>query len=133
MTLLTSQDKLQYRSMNSLSLASVPEKNVLITIKNLSPKWHLYPIKFYVFANPLGFIFNLCLGTNTFPEMWKILIVTPLYKKGANNDICNYRLAINPLHEYLSFHINRKISIQVYYNQTHNLLRSIFLYPVSFR
>ena len=44
-----------------------------------------------VFANPLCKLLNLSISTNSFPNHWKMVKVTPLYKGGARNDINNYR------------------------------------------
>jgi hypothetical protein len=39
----------------------------------------------------LSYLFNLSLRTSVFPELWKSSFIAPLFKKGARNDICNYR------------------------------------------
>lgn len=44
-----------------------------------------------VFAQPLTRIFNLAINTSTFPELWKRARVCPVFKKGDNAIICNYR------------------------------------------
>lgn len=40
---------------------------------------------------PLAIIFNLSLKRGVFPLAWKIASVTPVFKKGARDDIVNYR------------------------------------------
>ena len=41
--------------------------------------------------NPLASIFNDCLFNGTFPTKMKIARVTPIHKKGKQNDVNNYR------------------------------------------
>jgi Reverse transcriptase (RNA-dependent DNA polymerase) len=45
----------------------------------------------YVLAKPLQVIFNTALKTNTFPKLWKVSKVIPIFKSGEINDIGNYR------------------------------------------
>ena len=40
---------------------------------------------------PLTHIYNLSLSLGVFPENWKTVKVTPLYKKGDRHDMQNYR------------------------------------------
>ena len=44
-----------------------------------------------VISNPLASIFNDCLFNGTFPTKMKIARVTPIHKKGKQNDVNNYR------------------------------------------
>ena len=40
---------------------------------------------------PLTKLFNLSLKTHTYPDLWKIAHVMPLFKKGEKSFCCNYR------------------------------------------
>ena len=42
-------------------------------------------------SEPLSIIFNQCLCSGTFPTKMKIARVTPIHKKGKQNDVNNYR------------------------------------------
>ena len=42
-------------------------------------------------ANILRDLFNKCLEVGKFPDLFKIATITPILKKGPNNDIKNYR------------------------------------------
>ena len=41
---------------------------------------------------PLTHIFNLSIGSNFFPNTWKVALVTPLFKDGDKSKANNYRL-----------------------------------------
>jgi hypothetical protein len=43
------------------------------------------------FAFPLCMLFNRSLTTCIFPDRWKLLFITPIFKSGKRNDISNYR------------------------------------------
>lgn len=72
-----------------LSVNSITENEVYRTIKSLKSKFTTGPdllpqylLKAYpeVFAPPLTYIFNLCISTCKFPEIWKISKVVPIPK-----------------------------------------------------
>ena len=44
-----------------------------------------------VIAEPLSFIYQCSLLTGEVPEDWKLVSVTPIYKKGCTEDPGNYR------------------------------------------
>lgn len=44
-----------------------------------------------VFAKPLTKIFNLCLRSSIFPDVWKLSYLCPVFKKGDRADVSNYR------------------------------------------
>lgn len=44
-----------------------------------------------VLCHPLTKLYNLALRSNTFPSMWKVGRVCPIFKKGSKEDITNYR------------------------------------------
>lgn len=44
-----------------------------------------------VLAVPLCTIFNLIIQTSTFPDIWKLTKIVPVFKKGVKDDIMNYR------------------------------------------
>jgi hypothetical protein len=43
------------------------------------------------FALPLCLIFNNTISTCVFPDKWKLLYVTPIFKAGSRYDVTNYR------------------------------------------
>ncbi|KAI4465636.1 retrovirus-related pol polyprotein from type-1 retrotransposable element r1-like protein [Holotrichia oblita] len=45
----------------------------------------------YALAKPLAFIINLSIKTAVFPSLWQRARVIPVFKKGANNCVDNYR------------------------------------------
>lgn len=45
----------------------------------------------HTLALPLKILFNKSLASTTFPSLWKISFVRPLYKNGSRSDISNYR------------------------------------------
>lgn len=45
----------------------------------------------YTLATPLLFIYNKCLKTTTFPDIWKQSRICPVLKSGNSSDITNYR------------------------------------------
>ncbi|EFA13487.1 putative RNA-directed DNA polymerase from transposon BS-like Protein [Tribolium castaneum] len=45
----------------------------------------------HIFSKPLVYIFNLILQTSTFPNIWKIAHVCPVFKTGDITQIQNYR------------------------------------------
>jgi len=54
------------------------------------------PIRFIkqihpIICKPLAFIFNLSLKTGTFPDVFKIATISPIYKNGDTSDPSNYR------------------------------------------
>lgn len=57
---------------------------------DLIPPFLLKKIAMYI-TEPLKHIFNLSIHSNTFPEIWKLTKVTPIYKKGKKSAIDNYR------------------------------------------
>ena len=44
-----------------------------------------------VFAQPLAYLFNLCIQNGQFPNLWKEARVSPVHKKGDYSDVSNYR------------------------------------------
>ena len=44
-----------------------------------------------IFAEPLSHLFNTCIESGKYPDLWKIARVTPVYKKGEATDVSNYR------------------------------------------
>jgi hypothetical protein len=47
------------------------------------------------FALPLCMLFNRSLATCIFPDRWKLLLVTPIFKSGRRNDISNYPITVS--------------------------------------
>jgi hypothetical protein len=40
---------------------------------------------------PLCLILNKAMAEGTYPEVWKFSIISPIHKKGPNDNIANYR------------------------------------------
>lgn len=114
---------------DSFRMPELSEPYVFNCLKKIKPKGTVGPDKIPAFllndcapvlASPLCKIFNLCIVTSKFPNVWKISKITPVFKKGEVNKIENYRpvaiinnfskvfeIAIN---EHLSFYLKNKIS-----------------------
>jgi len=44
-----------------------------------------------LFRRPLALLYNQLFSVSTVPPTWKQAITTPIFKKGAAGDVCNYR------------------------------------------
>ncbi|KAI5641183.1 hypothetical protein NE865_06653 [Phthorimaea operculella] len=44
-----------------------------------------------VLGEPLLYLYNLCLTSATYPEVWKTSRVAPVPKSGSGSDVCNFR------------------------------------------
>ena len=100
----------------------VDENDILNIINNLTPKTssgidnlsikHIKVIK-YELAKPLTLITNQVLSSGIFPDKLKIAKVIPIFKKGDDTDVNNYRpISLLP--------VISKIIEKVIYNQTYN-------------
>ena len=61
--------------------ASGPDKITITLVKDASE----------FSAHPLMLIYNSSLANGDFPDIWKLAIVTPIYKSGPKTDVNNYR------------------------------------------
>jgi hypothetical protein len=43
------------------------------------------------FSSFITVLINMCVETGTYPDLLKIAHITPIYKSGAKNNVCNYR------------------------------------------
>ena len=75
----------------------------------------------YHIAEPLSFILNLSMDTNTYPQNWKIAKVNPIYKKGSPSEPSNYRpISVLPV---LSKILEHAVHTQLMdYLEKHNLI-----------
>lgn len=77
-----------------------------------------------ILAKPLCFLFNLSLKASVFPDVLKESRISPVYKSGSKNEICNYRpIAIltniskifeSILHKYMYNAVKNKITVYQY-------------------
>ena len=84
----------------TIYLKNISEKEistVLAKIKNSSVSG-LDNIPAYIikdcrsaFLKPLHYIYNLCIKTGVFPDIWKQAKITPIHKNGDKNLVVNYR------------------------------------------
>lgn len=83
-----------------LSDLSIERNDIIASIKLMEPKTssgpdNIPPIFLKNCVNslsyPLYLIFNKSLKTGQFPNSWKSSYLTPVFKKGSKNDVCNYR------------------------------------------
>ena len=83
-----------------LHLTDISPNDVEKAIKRIRPNMTMGPDNIPAFfirdcaiilATPLCFIYNTIFKTCSFPDVWKISKITPIFKKGSINDITNYR------------------------------------------
>lgn len=95
-----SSDDNECLSSSQLHISKFEFNDVLTALKQIKPKMTTGPDAVpafivrdcaYVLAAPLQILFNLCLSTCTFPNIWKYSKVCPIYKKGDKYDIMNFR------------------------------------------
>ena len=115
--------------LSSLMVGEVGEGDVLGAICKLKPKLSQGPDGIpgflvtdcrYVFLSPLVYIFNLALQCSSFPDVWKVSKICPVFKKGDRACVEDYRpvsLLCNfaKVFEYVLFsvvspHVNHYIS-----------------------
>lgn len=85
---------------NVLNIPSFSQDEILTALKQIKPKMTTGPDDIPAFivrdcaqilAPPLTVLINLCLKYSIFPNSWKISKVCPVYKKGNQCDIVNFR------------------------------------------
>lgn len=85
---------------NFLQIDFITEEEVLNSLKKLKGKLTAGPDNIpsfilrdccSIFAKPLAKIFNLCLCTSAFPDVWKLSKLCPVFKKGDRANPSNYR------------------------------------------
>lgn len=85
---------------NTFALDFISENDVYEVLRRIKPKLTSGPDGIPAFflrdcalvlACPLMKIFNLCLKSKKFPDMWKLSRVCPVFKKGDKNLVINYR------------------------------------------
>ena len=90
-----------------VSLRRVMKSQVTQALKNLKPKRSLGPdeIPAYIYkackeylVSPLTHVINLCIGYNTYPEMWKLTKITPVPENENHDKIKNHNpVALQPV------------------------------------
>ncbi|VEN35101.1 unnamed protein product [Callosobruchus maculatus] len=90
----------KYFNQPAITITTITEADVINSSKKLKNKLIIGPdqipsflIKDCIFPllQPLLYIYNLILKTNTFPQAWKLAKITPVLKKGDPSQISNYR------------------------------------------
>ena len=85
---------------NTFHFSSISANDILIAIRDCKFKYSLdfsnidmdiIKIILYFILDPLTYIFNLIICDSTIPDNIKISLITPLFKKGKQDDINNYR------------------------------------------
>lgn len=75
-------------------------QELLVELRNLNDKKDAGPMgisisflkfNFYALAPTIAEIFNACIRTGSIPQDWKTSFISPIPKKGAKNEITNYR------------------------------------------
>ena len=71
-----------------------------------------------VLATPLAYLINQSIAEGTFPDQWKLAVVSPLLKKGSSKDKANYRpvallssvskIVEAVIHEQIAKHVERQ-------------------------
>ncbi|XP_063921244.1 uncharacterized protein LOC135136047 [Zophobas morio] len=97
---LTSSSNSKTRSSVLVNLETISEKDVLTALKSSKDSFTMahdgvpsFLLKdcAYVFIKPCLYLFNLILRCGLFPVIWKKAIVCPIFKKGSQSKIVNYR------------------------------------------
>lgn len=110
-------------------LNNFDESDVYKSLRKLKPKFTTGPDKIPAFlirdcasvlAQPLKILFNLAIETTTFPNMWKMSKIVPVFKKGERANVENYRpiTIVNNfskvfeilLHEHTYFYMHNRLS-----------------------
>ena len=90
---------LRNRTENSFFMYPIVKKEIECAINDLKNNGRaIYTISSSVLKNSkstivdiLAFIFNLCVTQGYFPKELKTGCLTPIFKSGLKNDVCNYR------------------------------------------
>jgi len=97
---LPSENKVQFSSINSFKIRGVSHDEVKKTIVKMkdSTSRDMHNLNVALIKNhlsslldPITHLVNLSIQTNTFPQSWKIAVITPIYKSGDKDKACNYR------------------------------------------
>ena len=93
-------DFLPPRVGNSFNLTPVTDKEVQDEIEKLNPKKAVGPFSIpipilksikHLVAEPLKHIFNISFSSGIVPESFKVANITPVFKKGSQINVNNYR------------------------------------------
>lgn len=84
---------------------------------NIPPRFLLSCVK--SIALPISIIFKRSLSENIIPRVWKTAFITPIHKKGAKNEVTNYR----PISKLCTI---SKILEKIIYNQVYSALKYSF-------
>lgn len=86
--------------LNAMHKFAISESDVFSAVKRLKPNFTMGPDDVPAFLikdcvrclyEPLLYIYNLIVKSATYPDMWKMAKVFPVFKAGDRNDVSNYR------------------------------------------
>lgn len=116
-------------SLNNFDINHFTEAEVCKSLKKLKSKFTAGLDKIPAFlvkdcatvlAVPLCILFNLIISTSSFPDLWKVSKIVPVFKKGDRSNIENYRpiTIVNNfakafemlLHEYVYRYMHNRLS-----------------------
>lgn len=99
-------NEITVNNIDTLNISCITENDYAKAIKKLKPKRASgsdgippYVIKGCAeyLKKPLLHIYNLCIKTSTFPHLWKLSLISPIFKAGEKSNVENYRpIAVLP-------------------------------------
>ena len=100
-----------YRTNTRLSDAEINQQKILEIINGLNPNKSHGCDNISIKVNqicrnqivlPLKFVFESCVNSGMYPDLWKMSNVCPVHKKESKNLLKNYRpITLLPIHRHL--------------------------------